>query len=434
MPAGDRAHLVDSSASPCWDGIFRFARTVIKGDTTTERLAAQFMYFMSMTIMISLLNTCVDTLPVVRSSHQALVACGLVNLVTGAIFIFELVLRCMAAAVSPYALSEDGKTIPCRAVYRLVRDPLTWIDVLALAPLFFDVIDGDVEADAAPSVQALRLLRLLRLFTLARNFEGARTLFAALKRASPVLVVPLYFLVTAVLCFAGLLYVVEWLIGQNDEFNNMFSSSWFVLITMTTVGYGNIIPTTPLGICIDSLAMVVGALCMAMPITIMGSAFTDVWDERVIKKRSAGKANSGRLIAGDSHIAGRTPPGSGRTPPPSPTLTPSAPTSIKMRNLPRLRTKPAAGHLDDESVRSVCEAADVELRLRTLEQAVADVHAASSRTEAAMVRIEAALRAGRASPKVESPKGVSPSQQQPRPEHAEGPPRVVRVSIAPQHP
>ena len=61
-------------------------------------------------------------------------------------------------------------------------------------------------------------------------------LWAALRRALPMLAVPLYFLVTAVLSFAGLLYVVEYLIGGNKDFDNVFVSAWFVLVTMTSVG------------------------------------------------------------------------------------------------------------------------------------------------------------------------------------------------------
>lgn len=394
-------------------------RTLVTGDPTESVLAARFFFLITAAIAISILNTCVGTVTSVTQYQPALDVIGVIDLLTGIIFNVELLLRCIAA------LSEESSTL--KAVYGLVRDPLTSVDVLALVPFWVDVFEGDILPVAnttllaasqpassnvqASAVQAMRLLRLLRLFTLARHFEGAITLWLALKKACPVLVVPLYFMVTAVLSFAGIFYVVEYLAGANEDFENVFVCAWFVLVTMTSTGYGDIVPMTPLGKAVDAAAMVVGALCMAMPITIVGSAFTDVWETREVARQSAAEARaSRRFTAGDS-LKKR---------------------SIKLRTLPRLRTHPRLEAAGRGSEKSVAESAmdservstptmpgsvvdtrgsangrdssaprmdvvdAVHERLRALEQTVQTVQLTSRRTEAALQRIEAALLAGSA--------------------------------------
>ena len=80
-------------------------------------------------------------------------------------------------------------------------------------------------------------------------------------------------------------------------FDNVFTCCWFVLVTMTTVGYGDIYPKSSLGKAVDAAAILAGTLCMAMPITIIGSAFTDVWEERA-------KASAAREATGGAHRGG----------------------------------------------------------------------------------------------------------------------------------
>merc|ERR1719493_334817 len=61
----------------------------------------------------------------------------------------------------------------------------------------------------------------------------------------------------------------------------MADSAWLVLATMSTVGYGDVVPETNLGIALTSALMVVSSLYMAMPVAIVGCGFTETWDKRV---------------------------------------------------------------------------------------------------------------------------------------------------------
>ena len=101
-----------------------------------------------------------------------------------------------------------------------------------------------------------------------------------LKRSFYALLVPLLFLLTGVIIFAGLLTYVEQDGEARDDFGNILKSSWFVLVTFSTVGYGDVTPRTAWGQLVTSVAILCGVLFMAMPITIVGNNFATVWEEK----------------------------------------------------------------------------------------------------------------------------------------------------------
>ena len=142
---------------------------------------------------------------------------------------------------------------------------------------------GEEQAEnIASALTLLKLLRLLRLLKLGRHYEGSIVLFSALKRSTVALMVPVFFLFVMVAIFAGLIFFFEGptSVPGAEEFDNMFKASWFVLVTLTTVGYGDITPITPGGKLVASAAIMCGVLFMAMPITIVGNSFAVVWEER----------------------------------------------------------------------------------------------------------------------------------------------------------
>ena len=120
--------------------------------------------------------------------------------------------------------------------------------------------------------------------------------------------VPLFFLMMGVVLFAGILFYTEKGGARAEDFKDMWHASWFVIVTLSTVGYGDVVPATPAGQAITyaaqgsnpgvagprqvclltrlSLALnraviiLCGVLFMAMPITIVGNSFAQVWEEK----------------------------------------------------------------------------------------------------------------------------------------------------------
>ena len=187
-------------------------------------------------------------------------------------------------------------------LWPLITDVCLYIDVIAILPFIFDLVcvatgdfgplpefEGEPEPEVVPDnglavhtnpFDWLRVARLLRLFKLARHFEGSRVIVDTLKRSFYALLVPLLFLLTGVIIFAGLLTYVEQDGEARDDFGNILKSSWFVLVTFSTVGYGDVTPRTAWGQLVTSVAILCGVLFMAMPITIVGNNFATVWEEK----------------------------------------------------------------------------------------------------------------------------------------------------------
>ena len=153
-------------------------------------------------------------------------------------------------------------------------------------------------------LKSIRLLRLFRFAFLLRQFEAFEDIYETLRMATPSLSGPLIGLAVAITGFASLIYTAE--VGSYDQTTKLFmvrnedceSSSpfvfgniptcpkyesrffsilhtmWFVLISFLTVGYGDMAPKTFVGRVLSGAAIVLGVLFMAMPIAIVGAAFT----------------------------------------------------------------------------------------------------------------------------------------------------------------
>uniref|UniRef100_A0A7S0DZW5 EF-hand domain-containing protein n=2 Tax=Phaeocystis antarctica TaxID=33657 RepID=A0A7S0DZW5_9EUKA len=192
----------------------------------------------------------------------------------------------------------------------LLFDLMVWVDIASVVPFYIElgiaVVSGvpvgaalfgeemrsstdlqvqqqgvETGGEVTNVLQLLRLLRLLRLLKLGRHYEGSMVLISALKRSATALLVPCFFLCVMICLFAGLMFYLEGPTGGGQAgFDNMFKASWFVLVTLTTVGYGDCYPITVGGKLVASVAIMCGVLFMAMPITIVGQSFAQVWEER----------------------------------------------------------------------------------------------------------------------------------------------------------
>lgn len=91
------------------------------------------------------------------------------------------------------------------------------------------------------------------------------------------LFVAFFLLIVLVITAGSLLYFVE---GKSSSITSIPTGCWFALVTVSTVGYGRILPTTAVGRLICSVLIVSGVVYMAMPLTIIGSNFTEVWNHR----------------------------------------------------------------------------------------------------------------------------------------------------------
>ncbi|KAJ8356863.1 hypothetical protein SKAU_G00196570 [Synaphobranchus kaupii] len=145
------------------------------------------------------------------------------------------------------------------------------IDFLAIIP-FYVVLTltylGNAMMELSnvqQAVQALRILRIARIFKLARHSSGLQTLTSALKRSLKELGLLLMYMGIGIFLFSAMGYTME---QSHPEtmFTSIPQSFWWAIITMTTVGYGDIYPKTTLGRCNAAVSFLCGVIAIALPI------------------------------------------------------------------------------------------------------------------------------------------------------------------------
>ncbi|MGA9087823.1 MAG: cyclic nucleotide-gated ion channel [Bradyrhizobium sp.] len=140
------------------------------------------------------------------------------------------------------------------------------IDLLAFLPAAIALIAG--------SRSTLVLLGVLPFFKLVRYSPAMRSLLAALHAERRTLFGCLVILAGAVLVFASLLYGIEHDV-QPDKLGTIPQAMWWAIVTLGTVGYGDVVPVTPLGKLVSVFAIVGGLTMIALPVAIISTAFAD---------------------------------------------------------------------------------------------------------------------------------------------------------------
>ena len=157
-----------------------------------------------------------------------------------------------------------------------VRKPIKYIfsfygiiDLLSTIPKYISIIFGGVHALAA--LRALRLLRIFRILKLTRYLGASNNLVRALKASRAKISVFLFTVIIVAIILGTIMYLVE---GEENGFSNIPKSVYCCIVTLTTVGFGDIAPQTPLGQFIASLVMILGYGIIAVPTGIVSAEYT----------------------------------------------------------------------------------------------------------------------------------------------------------------
>jgi hypothetical protein len=166
----------------------------------------------------------------------------------------------------------------CPSHWGFIRNPHNILALAILGPLVLRacvVMMTERASDIALDT-LLCVVPLLRLLKALRAFPNLVLVGHAISRAWEALTVPLFLFSVLTLIFSTAIYMME----PRENITSMPYSMYFVIVTVTTVGYGDVTPSSFAGRCLASMLSVVGVLYMAMPLTIVGQAFNDTWRSR----------------------------------------------------------------------------------------------------------------------------------------------------------
>jgi voltage-gated potassium channel len=165
-----------------------------------------------------------------------------------------------------------------RAYGRYLRSPFALVDLVALLPLFVDVIGSELHL-----VRLFRLLRVLRLSRSRRFREAVFRFGYALRAKRSELEVALVFTGTVILVSATGLYMSEGSV-QPEHFGSIPRALWWAVCTVTTVGYGDVVPVTVIGRLLGGLTALAGIGSIAIPTGILVVGFGEAAE--ALQKRS----------------------------------------------------------------------------------------------------------------------------------------------------
>ena len=217
-------------------------------------------------ILLSAAVAVVETEPVIVAGRETWFAA--LEWFFTAVFAVEYAARMWVSVEDPrYGPGLKGRI-------RFALSPAAIVDLIAITPAFLTFVDAEA--------YLLRLVRLIRIFRLARLGRFSRAiqdLAHAVSSRQYELLISIGFAFVLMLAASTCLYIVEGPV-QPDQFGSILRAMWWAVVTLTTVGYGDVYPITALGRFFAAITAVLGIAVVAVPTGILASGFSEAIKRR----------------------------------------------------------------------------------------------------------------------------------------------------------
>ncbi|KAM3618844.1 uncharacterized protein V6R79_025726 [Siganus canaliculatus] len=228
----------------------------------TSTMALVFYYVTGFFIAVSVITNVVETVPCGSSPNQKEVPCG--ERYTVAFFCMD------TACVMIFTVEYLMRLFAAPSRYRFMRSVMSIIDVVAILPYYIGLVMTD-------------------------NEDGLRILGYTLKSCASELGFLLFSLTMAIIIFATVMFYAE-KGSSSSKFTSIPASFWYTIVTMTTLGYGDMVPKTIAGKIFGSICSLSGVLVIALPVPVIVSNFSRIYHQNQrADKRRAQKVQKARL-------------------------------------------------------------------------------------------------------------------------------------------
>lgn len=222
-------------------------------------------------IAISIYVLCAETIPDDKTSTDSK---------TSQNYILESI------CVAWFTLEFFLRLVSCPNKLKFMLDILNLIDLAAIVPYYLDRVLDDFKANK--DVDWLRLLRVSRLFKLARHLDELKVLVKTVRSTWRELCMILFFILITTAIFSGWTFYVEYE-AQKDSFSSIPASAWFVIVSLTNVGYGDMVPVTIMGKVLGALCTLAGVLVIALPSPVIVTKFRLYYEKKKRRNLSSYK-------------------------------------------------------------------------------------------------------------------------------------------------
>ncbi|MBU1239442.1 ion transporter [Myxococcota bacterium] len=233
--------------------MYRIIEPAEKGDLSSK----VFDLFMLILIVSNILAVIFETV----KPHKFYVYFEFFSVI---IFTVEYLIRIWAAPENPlYRHPVTGRL-------RYAFTPLILIDLIAILPFYLPMIVGfDMRI-----IRVFRLFRIFRIFKLGRYSKAMHLLGRVFRNQKEELLIVVFIMIFMIIISASVMFYVENSV-QPNHFRNIPQTMWWAVSTLTTVGYGDVIPATILGKVLGSFISILGIGLFALPTGILASGFTE---------------------------------------------------------------------------------------------------------------------------------------------------------------
>jgi len=233
----------------------RLHEIIFEADTSTGKL---FDVLLILSILVSVVLVMLDSVASIRQSYGNLLYLG--EWFFTILFTIEYLLRlCSVGRPVAYATSFFGV-----------------VDLFAILPTYLSIIFPGTQYFLV--IRILRVLRIFRVLKLVQYLGAARQLSQALRASRRKITVFLFSVLALVVIFGSLMYIIE---DQASGFTSIPRSIYWTIVTLTTVGYGDISPQTGVGQTIAAVIMIIGYGIIAVPTGIVTTELVQIYKKGV---------------------------------------------------------------------------------------------------------------------------------------------------------